>query len=76
LFLRASLTIAPSQPVNPWVNWGSNLSFPLLQYGLLERAARLSRIKCSIAINRGSGLYHAKKSKVSELCYVNSILLD
>jgi len=49
---------------------------PLLQYGLLEGAARLSCIKCGIAINRGGGLHHAKKSEASGFCYVNGTLLD
>ena len=76
LFSMASLTIVPSQPVGPWVSWVSKLSFSLLQYVLLEGAARLSRDKCDIAINWAGGLHHAKKSEASGFCYVNGRLPD
>jgi len=72
----ASLTIVPSQPVDPWVSCVSKLSFSLLQYVLSEGAARLSRDKCDIAINWAGGLHHAKKSEASGFCYVNGRLPD
>ena len=76
LFSMVSSTIAPSQPVGPWVSWVSRLCFFPPPDVLSEGAARLSRDKCDIAINWAGGLHHAKKSEASGFCYVNGRLPD
>jgi len=76
LFSMVSSTIAPSQPVGPWVSWVSRLGFFPPPDVLSEGAARLSRDKCDIAINWAGGLHHAKKSEASGFCYVNGRLPD